>query len=87
MPNALYVGQRKARAPFGGGLGLEAHHADEQEVKDRREDDRTEDCFGIVRHMSFSVVVFCVLTLCTACVIIHVVLQKEPGHCHCPGFT
>jgi hypothetical protein len=33
------------------GLWLEAHQDDEQEVEDRRKDDRAKDCFCIVRHM------------------------------------
>jgi hypothetical protein len=43
-------GQRKARAPFGGGLWLEAHHYDQQEVDDGGGDDRAKNHFGIVRH-------------------------------------
>jgi hypothetical protein len=43
-------GQRKARAPFGGGLWLEAHHYNQQEVDDGGSDDRAKNHFGIVRH-------------------------------------
>ena len=50
MPDALCAGQRKPAHLAVAGLWLEAHHADEYEVEDRREDDRAKDCFCVVRH-------------------------------------